>query len=273
MKAGNRVVTESAATKNNLKSVFDLLSGKQVPPELIKTISGADKLRQATPEDLVLISFSSHGFADDDGNFYFVPYDTGQVEGQGITEDLIRRCISSEELSLWLRDVDAGEMVMIADACHSAATVNVAGFKPGPMGSRGLGQLAYDKRMRILTSTQADDVALESQLIKQGLLTYALTHDGIEAEQADFKPKDKIITLAEWLEYGVRRVPALYEEVKRGELQSFGQGPEKRGLVHSAGKPDSVIGSGSPAMRKGYQQPSLFDFSRRKSDIALVRAN
>ena len=162
---------------------------------------------------------------------------------------------------------------MIADACHSAATVNVAGFKPGPMGSRGLGQLAYDKRMRILTSTQADDVALESQLIRQGLLTYALTHDGIEAEQADFKPKDRTITLAEWLEYGVRRVPALYEEVKRGELQSFGQGPEKRGLVHSAGKTGSVIGAGSSAMKKGYQQPSLFDFSRKKIDIALVRAN
>ena len=140
------------------------------------------------------------------------------------------------------------------------------------MGSRGLGQLAYDKRMRILTSTQADDVALESELIKQGLLTYALTHDGIEAGQADFKPKDRTITLAEWLEYGVIRVPALYEEVKRGELQSFGQGAEKRGLVHSAGKKQTETSTAS-AKKKGYQQPSLFDFSRRKHDIALVKAN
>jgi len=183
----------------------------------------------------------------------------------------MKRCVSSEELSLWLRDVDAGEMVMIADACHSAATVDVEGFKPGPMGSRGLGQLAYDKGMRILTSTQADDVALESELIKQGLLTYALTHDGIEAGQADFKPKDKTITLAEWLEYGVSREPALYEEVKGGELQSFGRGAEKRGLVHSAGKQNSDTGSASSAKRKGYQQPSLFDFSRRKNDVVLDR--
>src|SRR6185295_8721372 len=165
----------------------------------------------------------------------FVPYDTGQVTGQRITAEFMRRCVSSEELSLWLRDVDAGEMVMIADACHSAATVDVEGFKPGPMGSRGLGQLAYDKGMRILTSTQADDVALESDLIKQGLLTYALTHDGIEAKQADFKPRDKSITLAEWLEYGVSRVPALYKEISRGELQSSGQ-TEKRGPEHRAGK-------------------------------------
>jgi uncharacterized caspase-like protein len=273
MKDGRRIVTQNAATKNNLKSVLDLLSGKQVAAELIKDIPGADRIKQARPEDLILISFSSHGFADDNGNFYFVPYDTGQVKEERITEQFLKRCISSEELALWLRDVDAGEMVMIADACHSAATVDVEGFKPGPMGSRGLGQLAYDKRMRILTSTQADDVALESGLIKQGLLTYALTHDGIEAGQADFKPKDKTITVAEWLEYGVSRVPALYEEVKKGELQSFGQPAEKRGLVHSAGKKPSETGSASSAKRKGYQQPSLFDFSRKKYDVTLVKGN
>jgi uncharacterized caspase-like protein len=273
MKDGRRIVTQNSATKNNLKRVLDLLSAKNVAADLIKDIPGADRIKQARPEDLVMISFSSHGFADDSGSFYFVPYDTGQVKEQSITDSLIKRCISSDELALWLRDVDAGEMVMIADACHSAATVNVEGFKPGPMGSRGLGQLAYDKRMRILTSTQADDVALESGLIKQGLLTYALTHDGIEAGQADFKPKDKTITLTEWLEYGVSRVPVLYEEVKRGELQSFGQAVEKRGFVHSAGKKESDTQNRTSARKRIYQQPSLFDFSRKKQEIALVRGN
>jgi hypothetical protein len=156
-------------------------------------------------------------------------------------------------------------MVMIIDACHSAATVDVEGFKPGPMGSRGLGQLAYDKRMRILTSTQANDVALESDLIKQGLLTYALTHDGIEAGQADFKPIDRVITLGEWLEYGVSRVPSLYEEVKSGELKGFGRG-ETRGLV--AGSPKK---NDSSDKKRAYQQPSLFDFSRRRDDVVLVK--
>ncbi|HKS42346.1 MAG TPA: caspase family protein, partial [Blastocatellia bacterium] len=268
---GKKMVTEKAATKNNLKIILELLSGKYVDPEVKKAIPNADKIRRARPEDLVLISFSSHGFADDDGNFYFVPYDMGQIKEGTITEELIKRCISSEELALWLRDVDAGEMVMIADACHSAATVDAQGFKPGPMGSRGLGQLAYDKRMRILTSTQADDVALESELIKQGLLTYALTHDGIEAGQADFKPKDNTITLAEWLEYGVSRVPTLYEEVKRGELQSFGRG-EKRGMVVSSKKNDSTSRENNSSRKKPpYQQPSLFDFSRKKHDVALVK--
>lgn len=261
-----RVITESTATKENLKILLEILSGKYVDPELKKNIPNSDKLRRVRPEDFVLISFSSHGFADEKGNFYFVPYDTGKTDEQKITENLIKRCISSEELANWLRDVDAGEMVMIVDACHSAATVDAEGFKPGPMGSRGLGQLAYDKGMRILTSTQADDVALESELIKQGLLTYALTHDGIEAGEADFKPKDKIITLKEWLEYGVWRVPTLYEEVKIGKLQDFGLGKKTRALMRVSSNEKGLI-----IKKKVYQQPSLFNFARKREDMVLLK--
>jgi hypothetical protein len=62
------------------------------------------------------------------------------------------RCISSDELSLWLREVDAGELALIVDACHPAAAIEGTDFKPGPMVSRGLGQLLYDKGMRIARS-------------------------------------------------------------------------------------------------------------------------
>jgi len=34
-------------------------------------------------------------------------------------------------------------MVIVVDTSHSAATVEEPGFKPGPMESRGLGQLVY----------------------------------------------------------------------------------------------------------------------------------
>ena len=47
------------------------------------------------------------------------------------------------------------------------------------MGSRGLGQLSYDKGMRILTATQADNVALEKGGL--GLLMRALLVDGLTA--------------------------------------------------------------------------------------------
>src|SRR2546423_4223245 len=104
-------------------------------------------------------------------------------------------------------------MLMIVDACHSTAAIAGQEFKPGPMGSRGLGQLSYDKGMRILTATQSDNVALEDRNLKQGLLTYALIRDGIDAGEADYKPRDGRIVLTEWLSYGVDRVPILYNDL------------------------------------------------------------
>jgi uncharacterized caspase-like protein len=266
-KDNNRILNEPSATKANFHLVLDLLSGKPATAQMLKAIPNAGRIQKVNPEDLVLISFSSHGYADNSGEFYFFPYDIGNGDGRAINDSLLKKAISSAELSLWLRDVDAGEMVMIVDACHSAATVEGEGFKPGPMGSRGLGQLAYDKGMRILTASQADDVALESDLIKQGLLTYALVRDGIEAGQADFKPKDKIITVAEWLAYGVDRVPKLYEEVKAGNLQSFGRGEESKGkILHFTDKEKSSL-----KKKQASQQPSLFDFSKKKPDVFLIK--
>jgi WD40 repeat protein len=214
MELGNRVVTENNATKQNFKAVLDFLAGKKVDTDIIKAIPRAGRLREANPEDLLFISFSSHGDTDRQGNFYFFPYDIGKDSHKKTPkENFLNRCISSDELSLWLRDVDAGEMVMVVDACHSAATVEKEGFKPGPMGSRGLGQLAYNKGMKILAASQADNVAQESSKIRQGLLTYALVHDGIDAVGADFEPEDNSITLSEWLQYGVKRVPVLCRKV------------------------------------------------------------
>ncbi|HWS54258.1 MAG TPA: hypothetical protein VN228_09035, partial [Pyrinomonadaceae bacterium] len=185
--------------------------------------------------------------------------------------------------------VDAGELVLVVDACHSAASVRGDGFKPGPMGSRGLGQLAYDKGMRVLTSTQADDVALESRLVEQGLLTYALTRDAIETMRADFRPADSRVTVSEWLAYGVERVPQLHAEVARrlaemrerggsaplsGDTQTkvvaFGDTrarPRRRRPAAGDAKGLTVI---ADAVR--IQQPALFDFARRRRDAVLAAA-
>ncbi|MDT7780869.1 MAG: hypothetical protein QOC99_3381 [Acidobacteriota bacterium] len=261
---GNKViVNESTATKQNFKTVLELLAGKGPSSELIQDVPNAARLRPARPEDLVLISFSSHGYADVEGNFYLVPYDTGR--SSGITRELLRRSISSAELSLWLRDVDAGDLVMIVDACHSAAAVEGKEFKPGPMGSRGLGQLAYDKGMRILTATQADDVAVGSGKIEQGLLSYALTHDGIKSGGADYKPKDALITLREWLEYGEGRVPKLYEEVRGRRVRPSA---EPRNLSHEGDNQAKPVTALQNELK--LQQPSLFDFTRKRQDAVLA---
>lgn len=69
------------------------------------------------------------------------------------------------------------------------------------MGSRGLGQLAYDKRMRFLAASQSDAAALEDSRLEQGLLSYVLTEQGLKEGKADWKPIDKHITLGEWLAF------------------------------------------------------------------------
>jgi len=224
-------------TKDNFKLVLELLAGKAVKAERLKNIPQAtrDKIRVAGPDDLILIFFATHGEADDRGNFYLYPFDTGPT---GSGQSLFEHCISSEELSLWLRDVDAGDLVMILDACHSGAAPG-AEFKPGPMGSRGLGQLAYDKGMRVLAATQADNVALGSGESLGGLLTTALIRDGIQKGEA---AKDGKISMKAWLEYGVKRVPLLYEEEIPKDQQ------------------------------RKVQQPALFDFAKKTDRVFLAPA-
>ena len=90
-------------------------------------------------------------------NLWVPPIKTWGVTAGESEPELLKRSISSKELSLWLSPVDAEQMVV--DACHSAASIESEGFKPGPLGSKGLGQLAYDKRMRVLAASQSDQAA------------------------------------------------------------------------------------------------------------------
>ncbi|MDD2722290.1 MAG: caspase family protein [Gallionella sp.] len=252
--------TEFHADKELLHAVLDRLAGKPTDSSL-ERLAGAERLQAATPDDLVLISFSGHGYADGDGNFYLFTQNTGQGHGKEVTPELLRHSISSEELAQWLKDVDAGDMTLIVDACQSAASVQGKEFKPGPMGSRGLGQLSFDKGMRILAASQADEYALEDNRLQQGLLSFALVTDGIESFAADNAPEDHKIMLDEWLHYGVRRVPALAEEVRTGKVRVAG----RRGARAAV----RVIITGQEKPRPA-QQPALFDFAKKRRQVEVA---
>ncbi|MEO1379475.1 MAG: caspase family protein, partial [Pseudomonadota bacterium] len=114
------------ATKENIREVLSLLAGEgDAERQRLRNAlgKGVDSLVEATPDDLVILTFSGHGYTEQ-GRFYILPSDSGTG---GITKAVLPKLISSEELTEWLRNVDAGEMVMIVDACHSAAGVP-AGF-------------------------------------------------------------------------------------------------------------------------------------------------
>ena len=254
-------------TKAMIKEVFARLAGETTGSEkLLKIIPNAVNLKQATPDDMLLISYSGHGLADENRQFHLFPYDIGMGSNRVVDDELLHHTISSDNLSLWLRDVDAGEIIMIIDACNSAASVEGEDFKPGPMGSRGLGQLAYDKRMRILAASQAEAVALESDLIKHGVLTYALIQEGLEAERADHEPKDKRIFAGEWLTYGEARVPELYRLIRSGQADKLANSVGQKGQIYHF-TPDSI---NKKERSINVQQPTLFDFTKNESDFVLT---
>ncbi|MGF9764650.1 caspase family protein [Microvirga sp. 0TCS3.31] len=251
------------ATKANIQGVLRLLAGEgesdraRLRQELGEQI---DKIMKATPDDLVVLAFSGHGYTDKQSRFYLLPSDSGTEKlSEATLAQVAPKLVSSEELSEALRQVDAGELVLIIDACHSAASVETPGFKPGPMGDRGFGQLAYDKGMRILAATQASDVALESEKVGQGLLTYALVQEGLRAKdgqswKAD-ADRDGSITMAEWLSYGEKRVPGLYEDIRAGKVRSR----------------DPLTADVLEKVTRQAQTPALFDFARQSSNATVLQ--
>ncbi|HEX7312605.1 MAG TPA: caspase family protein [Pyrinomonadaceae bacterium] len=254
---------QKTATKANIKAVFDLLSNREVGPEALRAIPNSDKLRAAGPDDLVIISMSSHGFTDAKGVFYLVPYD---IKGgaPGVESDALKsRSISSDELSAWLRDVDAGDLSMILDSCNSGAVVGKGNEKFGPMGSRGLGQLAYDKGMRILVSSQWNERSFELNELRHGVLTYALAVDGLLGHKADFRPPMGEITLPELFAYSVERVPELSAVLQKTKVRDAGLP-----IPRDAGTSDQTFN----VREESLQRPSLFDFARRgKKEVVLSR--
>jgi hypothetical protein len=136
-------------------------------------------------------------------------------------------------------------MTLILDACFSAESVQAGDFKPGPLGSRGLGQLAYDKRMRVLAASQSDEVAHEYDYLQQGLLTYVLTHDGLDEGKADWKPVDKKITVGEWLAYAADAVPKFVPDQSKAPTSKAATGR-----------------FGSSPTNTSFQVPALFNFSK-----------
>ncbi len=248
------------ATKDKIRAVLMLLAGEPVDQTILGGIANADRLAKATPDDLVILTFSGHGYTEQDGAFYLLPSDSGTEDR--ITKASVPKFISSEELSEWLRKLDAGEMAMVIDACHSAASVEAGGFKPGPMGDRGLGQLAYDKGMRILAASQADDVALEVRNLHHGLLTYALVDEGLQPGsdgrlRADLK-HDGAVTLGEWLKYGEERTPSLYEDARAGRVRLISR--------------DSTVNAAFiDATATHAQTPALFDFNKATADVVVSK--
>jgi len=211
------------ATKANLLGALQRLNGSSGPPSLKSTLF--DNLKRAEPEDTVIVYFAGHGTAQAQ-RFYLIPHDLGYTgDRTKLTEEglktILSHSISDLEIEQAVESIDANHMVLVIDACNSGQALEAEEKRRGPMNSKGLAQLAYEKGMYILTAAQSFQAALEAAQLGHGLLTYALVEEGLKTPVADNEPKDGLLMAREWLDFATDRVPQMQQQ-KMNEGRGIG---------------------------------------------------
>ncbi|MCY7376835.1 MAG: caspase family protein [Pyrinomonadaceae bacterium] len=204
------------ATKNNILETLQRLAGTKTDKKLPSPLPFDAEIQPVQPEDTVVVYFSGHGISHDN-QFYMIPHDIGyqgkrsSLSPAGLKE-ILAHSISDVEMEESFRGIDAKNLLLILDACNSGQALEAPEKRRGPMNSKGLAQLAYEKGMYILTASQSVESAYVSQTLKHSYLTYALVEEGLKSAVADTNPADGQLLLREWFEYASRRVSLIREE-------------------------------------------------------------
>ena len=230
---------DSNATKANIQKILTEFVGK------------------VEPEDAVVIFFAGHGVKEKD-RFYLLPHDIGYAGRRGEIDEagfqtIFANGVSDEALEAGIEKIDAGHFLIVIDACNSGQALEAADMRPGPMNSKGLAQLAYDKGIYILTASQGFQTAKGNSKLGHGYLTFALIEEGLKSMVADRRPPDGQVFLREWLDYATERVPQIdRDESEKPENRTV---QLERAKSRAAGKKDA----------EGPQKPRVF--YRRESEL------
>lgn len=225
------LLNRDATKANILAALGRLAGGRELPPNAPAVLN---RIKPAEPEDAVIIFFAGHGAAQK-ARFYLIPYDLGydgprDALDQSRLDTLLAHSISDQELERAFEPINAGDLLMVLDACNSGQALESEEKRRGPMNSVGLAQLAYEKGIYILTAAQAYQAALEASELGHGFLTYALVEEGLKNGEADREPKDGKVLIREWVDFAVGRVPEMQAAALRGSRGLkivFAQGDEK----------------------------------------------
>lgn len=248
------------ATKANILAALSKLAGKQV----VGASPALQKLSRAEPEDAVFVYFAGHGTARGP-RFYLIPHDLGYTGRRDALDDagakaILSHGISDEELERAFEPIDAGRLLLVIDACNSGQALEAAEKRRGPINSKGLAQLAYEKGMYVLAAAQGYQAALEVAQLGHGLLTYALVEEGLKTPVADVRPADGDVMMREWLDFASGRVPelqigAMRESRKVGREVAFVDGEQTIATLEA----------------RSVQRPRVF-YRREAESVALVIA-
>jgi WD40 repeat protein len=208
------LLNEQATKQNILKALRRLAGIQDASPG--DAPAALENIKATQPEDAVFIYFAGHGTAQGQ-RFYLLPHDLGYAgERTGLDaaglQTILEHSISDEELERAVEGIDADKLLMVIDACNSGQALEAEEQRRGPMNSKGLAQLAYEKGMYILTAAQSYQAAQEASTLGHGLLTYALIEEGLKQAAADSDPKDGQVWVREWFDYASTRVPNMQLE-------------------------------------------------------------
>jgi WD40 repeat protein len=215
------------ATKRNILAALRRLSGADaglLPPGAPKSL---EALKPAQADDVVVIYFAGHGTAQRK-RFYMIPHDLGyagprELKSESALQTILDHSISDEELEQTLEPLNAGQLVLVIDACNSGQALEAEEKRRGPMNSKGLAQLAYEKGMYVLTAAQGYQAALEATQLGHGFLTYALVEEGLKkGEAATPASLDGQIVVRDWFDYAAERVPQMQSERMRQQGRGIG---------------------------------------------------
>jgi hypothetical protein len=228
--------SQQAKLKAYAQTQITLLTDAQATKPAILKFLG-DLALKARPEDAVVIYFAGHGTAQSN-RFYLIPHDLGYQGGRDTIDEaglktILEHSISDLELQDAIETIDAGQLLMVIDACNSGQALESEEKRRGPMNSKGLAQLAYEKGMYILTAAQSYQAAQEASRFGHGFLTFALVEEGEKQNKADDAPADGQVVVREWFDYATLRVPQMQIELMkeaqngRGVKVAFVKGEEQ----------------------------------------------
>lgn len=180
-----------------------------------------DTVSMAKPTDNFIFYFSGHGLSSKT-HYFLVPYDAKMPLGMKASDPLPpefdannANVITDSELEDALLPLDVYHSALIIDACNSGKALK--GFQEQALfDTTGLGRLAYEKGINILTASSESESAFESDKYRHSFLNHALIQEGIIERRADFHPRDGRIELREWLSYGAMRAEELASSQVRG---------------------------------------------------------
>ncbi len=200
--------------------VISLYDKEATKANITQGLARLSKLAQ--PEDTIVVYFAGHGTAKSN-QFFLIPHDLGyagsrkELTGDGL-QSILEHSISDRELEQAFEKIDAGQLLLVIDACNSGQALEAEEKRRGPMNSKGLAQLAYEKGMYILTAAQSYQAAMEASKLGHGYLTYALVEEGLKKGAADMEPRDGRVAAREWLDYATERVPQMQLEKMQGRI-------------------------------------------------------